>query len=93
MGKTDKNKLYYLDYKYANELKKSTNLDLFEMSLKDLLSKEITPKLRSLDKNFNKILIQRIENQEEFVEDYNTTMFALNMKFGDWIQLFTLKKV
>ncbi len=92
MGKTDKNKLYYLNYKYANELKKSTNLDLFEMSLKDLLSKEITPKLRSLDKNFNKILIQRIENQEEFVEDYNTTMFALNMKFGDWIQLFTLKK-
>ena len=62
------------------------------MSIKELLSKDITPKLRSIDKNFNQILIQRIENQEEFVEDYNTTMFALNMKFGDWIQLFTLKK-
>ena len=92
MGKTDKNKVYYLDYKYANELKKSTNLELLEMSIKELLSKDITPKLRSIDKNFNQILIQRIENQEEFVEDYNTTMFALNMKFGDWIQLFTLKK-
>ena len=31
MGKTDKNKLYYLNSKYANELKKSTNLDLFEI--------------------------------------------------------------
>ena len=92
MGKTDKNKVYYLDYKYANELKKSTNLELLEMSIKELLSKDITPKLRSIDKNFNQILIQRIESQEEFVEDYNTTMFALNMKFGDWIQLFTLKK-
>ena len=92
MGKTDKNKVYYLDYKYANELKKSTNLELLEMSIKELLSKDITPKLRSIDKNFNQILIQRKENQEEFVEDYNTTMFALNMKFGDWIQLFTLKK-
>ena len=96
MGKTDKNKLYNLNSKYANELKKTTNLDIFEMSLKDLLSKEITPKSinsnKNLNKNFNKILIQKIENKKEKVEDYNTTMFALNMKFGDWIQFFTQKK-
>lgn len=94
MGKkeTDKNKLYYLNYKYANDLKKSTNLDLFKMSIKDILKKEISPKMKTLNKNFNKILIQRIENQEELVEDFNTTMFILNMKFEEWIQLFVLKK-
>ena len=62
------------------------------MSLKDLLSKEITSKLKRFEKNFNKILIERIENKKEKVEDYHTTMFALNMKFGDWIQFFTQKK-
>ena len=94
MGKKeiDKNKLYYLNYKYANDLKKSTNLDLFKMSIKDILKKEISPKIKTLNKNFNKILIQRIENQEELVEDYNTTMFMFNMKFEEWIQLFVLKK-
>ena len=90
--KDDIKKIYQLDYKYSNQLKKDIDLALLKMSIKNLLSKDITSKLKKLDKNFNKKFIQKIENEEEPIEDYNSIMFVLNMTFGDWLSLITFKK-
>ena len=90
--KEDIKKIYQLDYKYVDQLKKDIDLDLLKMSLKNILTKDITSKLKKLDKNFNKKFIQKIENEEEPIEDYETIMFVLNMTFGDWLSLITFKK-
>jgi hypothetical protein len=90
--KEDIKKIYQLDYKYVDQLKKDIDLDLLKMSLKNVVSKDITSKLKKLDKNFNKKFIQKIENEEEPIEDYETIMFVLNMTFGDWLSLITFKK-
>ena len=87
----DKNKLIKLNYKYIDQLKKNINLELLEKSLKELLSMEITSKFLTLDTNFNKTLLEKIENQTES-EDYYTKKFVLNMKFKDWLSLFTFKR-
>ena len=53
---------------------------------------KITPKIKTLDENFNKIFIEKIENKQEKVKDYDTVMLTLNMKFKDFLSLFTFKK-
>jgi hypothetical protein len=88
----DKNKIYKINYQYINQLKKSIDLELLEKSLKDILSMKITPKIKTVNENANKILIEKIESKQETVEDYDTIMFILNMKFKDFISLFTYKK-
>ena len=87
----DKFKFYKLNYKYINQLNKKNDLDLLEKPLKDLLSMDITSKVKTVGEKFNKILIKKIVEKEVPVKDYNTTMFALNMKFREWISLFTFK--
>ena len=88
----DKFKFYKLNYKYIDQLNKKNDLDLLEKTVKDLLSMEITSKVKKVEKNFNKILIKKIVDKEISVRDYNTTMFIFNMKLRDWIPLFTFKK-
>ena len=82
-----------LNYKkYIDNIVKEKDLDYLNMKLKDLLSLEISPKQKFLDKDFNKNLIDQIINKEILVQDYNTTIFALNMKLKDWLELFLMKQ-
>ena len=88
----DKVKLYKLDYKYANQLKKGIDLDYLKMSLKDLYSMNVSPKFRSIRYDFNKITINNIIENKVIVQDYSTIKFALDLKFEKWMELFTYKK-
>ena len=48
--------------------------------------------MKTIDKEYNKNFILKIENKEEPVDDYETIMFVLKMTFEDWLSLFTYKK-
>lgn len=89
--------LYNLNHKkYINRIKKEDDLKYLNMKIKDLLSMEITSKnkTKNYNKNYNKEIIEQIQlkKEKESINSYRTRMFALNMKFREWIQLFTLKK-
>ena len=77
-----------LDYKYINQLNKVIDLDYLGLPLKDLLSKEISPKFKKYQKDYNKKTIENIEkkNNNEIIN------FVFNMTFREWLDLFTLKK-
>ena len=84
-------KLYKLNYKYIRQLKKEIDLNIFKMKLKDLYSLDITPKFKYISKQHNKNTINEIiENKE--LDNYKTIMFAFNLTFGEWMELFTYKK-
>ena len=86
-----KYRLYKLDYKYINQLKKEEDMNILNMSLKELYSLDISPKYKNLPKNYNETKIKLIiENKD--IEDYPTIMFTLNLSFGDWIELFCYSK-
>ncbi len=75
--------------KYINKLtirdeKKSLNL-----SLKDLLSQEISPKFKNDDINSNKVNIKKILEEEKNNEIIN---FVFNLRFIDWINIVTKKR-
>ena len=83
-----KENLKGIDYIYINRLKKDYDLGLLDKSIKDLLSLDISPKFKS-GKDFNRKMIEGLmenKNKNEFL------MFALNMKFREWLDLFTLQK-
>ena len=77
-----------IDYKYINKLKKEFDLNLLNTSIKDLLSFEVSGKFHC-DVEFNKKLIKELM---ETKYDNKFLMFALNMTFREWLDLFTLKK-
>lgn len=91
-GNNGEIKLYKLDYSYINNIKKDKDLDFLKKSLKDLFSKRITNKYKKIDKYYNKTIINRILEREEYVEDYDTIKFIFNMSFSEWLSLFTYKK-
>ena len=79
-----------MDYKYINKVNKKFDLEYLNMPLKDLFSNEISSKVKPKpkDKDYNKNMIEKILQ----IETDKTVLFALNMKFNDWLDLFTLKK-
>ena len=88
-----KHRLYKLDYKYTNQLKKEEDMKFLMMSLKKLYSSDISPKFKNLPKDYNEINIKSIiENKDNEIKNYPTIMFALNLSFGDWLDLFCYKK-
>ena len=91
-AKSDKKQKFILgklSYEYIDNLKKENELALFQMKLKDLLSLNISSKCSlSKDKEFNKKNINRILEEEK---DNKVIIDLLNMNFGDWIDVFTLK--
>ena len=91
-AKSDKKQKFILgklSYEYIDKLKKENELALFQMKLKDLLSLNISSKCSlSKDKEFNKKNINRILEEEK---DNKVIIDLLNMNFGDWIDVFTLK--
>ena len=85
-------KLINIDYKYINQLNREIDLNYLKSPLKDLFSKEISPKYKTKDKDFNKIIIENIINKEIDGLDYYTINFVFNLTFSQWIDLFLLKK-
>jgi len=77
-----------ISYKYINQIKKEFDLDLLNKSIKDLLSLEVSEKFLC-QKDFNKIMIEELIKNKN---DNKFLMFALNMKFREWLDRFTLKK-
>ena len=75
--------------KYIDKLKKKNELDLFKMKIKNLVSLETSSKYSiNKDKDFNKKSINKILEEEK---DNKVLINLLNMSFGDWIDIFTLK--
>ena len=85
-----KDKLFKLDYQFINRLNREQDLKFLNMSLKDLFSKEISPKYITTkrQKDFNKIYIEKILKDQSD----KTILFVFNLAFKDWLDLFTLKK-
>ena len=75
-----------LDYKYIKKMKQEFYLKLLDSPLKE---KDISPKYTNLSPNSNKINIQKILENEKNDE---TIIFALNLSFREFIELFCLKK-
>ena len=84
-------RLYKLNYKYIKRLKKEIDLNIFKMSLKDLYSLEITPTYKNISKHHNKNVINDIIKNKE-LDNYQAIIFAFNLTFGEWMELFTYKK-
>ena len=82
--------LLALDYKYVNNITKKDEIELLDTKLKDLASLETSTKFK-LNKNIfiNKNQIENILEEEKNNEIINK---LLNMTFGEWIDIFTLKK-
>ena len=89
-NENNKNKLMKLDYKFINRLNRKIDLKYLDTSLKDLFSMDISIKYKKMSiisKNYNRITIEKILNEED-----DTILFAFNMTFRDWLDLFTFKK-
>lgn len=84
-------KLKRLDYKYTQRLKKEEDLNILKMSLKDIYSLDVSSKYKKISKEFNKITINKIIAHKD-LKNYQAIMFAFNLSFRDWIDLFTYKK-
>ncbi len=59
------------------------------MTLKELLSKDISPKFTSLSADYNKRRIEQILKERR---DNNILIYIFNMTYREWIDIFTLKK-
>jgi hypothetical protein len=92
MNKSDEKRFYKLDYKYIDQLKREEDLKFLNMKLKDIISLDISEKFKYIKRDGNKLLIDKITNKEEEVEDYNTIIFYFNMKFREFLDIFTMKK-
>ena len=83
-------KLLDLDYSLISKIKKDKDLELLNMKLKDLVSKDISSKYKSKlnEKDYNKNIINKIIQNEDSSEKL---MNLLNMTFNEWIDIFTYK--
>lgn len=81
--------LKFLDYKFIDKIKKETDLMLLNMPLKEVFSKDISPKYSTLSSDSNRKIIERILEDEK---DNINIMFAFNLTLGEWIDIFTYKK-
>ena len=89
-NKKSEEKLFKINYQFINRLNREQDLKFLDMKLKELFSKEISPKYitNKRQKDFNKQYINRILNAQKD----NTILFAFNITFREWLDLFTLKK-
>ena len=92
--------LLKLDYKYVNKLKKEQEIEFLNMPIKDILSKDISPKYQTKYlTDYNKRIIEKIlkninvdENKDYKNKDGKTILFVFNMTLRDWLDIFTHKK-
>ena len=78
-----------IDYDYVNQLKKDVDLEYLSMTIKELLSKNISSKFKKLEKSMNATNIEKILLIEKDNYEIN---YIFNLTFREWIDIFTLKK-
>ena len=80
--------LLKLDYQLINRIEKEQELNFLNLSLKDLFSKDISPKYKNKFQNdYNKKIIEEILKDAEYI-----VLFAFNMTLRDWLDIFTQKR-
>jgi hypothetical protein len=84
-----KNKIYKIDYELINRLNREIDLKYLNMTIKDLMSLNVSPKYKKVETKSNKNYIEKILNEKFLTE---AIKFALNMTFRDFIDIFTYKK-
>ena len=82
-------KIYKIDYDLINRLNREIDLKYLNMTIKDLLSLDVSPKYKKVESESNKNYIEKILNEKSLNE---TIKFSFNMKFRDFIDIFTYKK-
>ena len=80
--------LKIIDYKYIDRLNKKSDLLMLNMPFKELFSKEISPRYSKLKSDSNKVIIEKLLEEERY---NNNLMFAFNLRFRDWLDIFTYK--
>ncbi len=83
----NKDLLKDLDYEIINILKKDFNLELLDMSFKELFSQNISRRYTAFNQDSNKVIIDIIS-----VEDNNDIInYVFELKFIEWLNYFTHK--
>ena len=83
------NKIYKIDYDFINRLNREIDLKYLNMTIKDLLSLNVSPKYKKLIPESNKHYIEIILSSKSLD---NAIKFAFNMTFRDFIDIFSYKK-
>ena len=78
-----------LNFQYINIMKKELELSLLNKTLKEIFSNEISRKYKALPRDYNKQIIDTILYEEK---DNINIIFAFNLTFREWIDIFTYKK-
>ena len=87
------NKLVKLDYSLIDKLKRNNELSLFDKTLKDIYSMNISNKFKTKPKNFNELIIKKVLNREiPPINDWSTKISVLNITYDNFIQFFIHKK-
>ena len=85
----NKKEFKFLNYSYADSLKKSEEIKLLNTTIKEIiLNKSISPKYSKPGEDYNKKLLGIVlqnENSNEIIK------YAFNMKFKEWIDILTKK--
>jgi hypothetical protein len=85
----NKKEFKFLNYSYTNCLKKSEEIQLLNMTIKEIiLNKSISPKYSKPGENYNKNLLKIILQKENSNQIIN---YVFNMKFKEWIDILTKK--
>lgn len=86
----NKNEFKFLNYSYADNLKKSEELKLLNMTIKEIIrDKGISPKYSKFGEDYNKNLLGVIlqkENSNQIIK------YVFNMKFKEWLDILTKKE-
>ena len=62
---------------------------MLNMSFKEIFSKNISPRYSKLNPESNKIIIEKLLQEEK--DNFNI-IYALNLQFKDWMNVFLYKK-
>ena len=81
-------KLKKINYKYVNKLDKKNELELFEMTIKQIISQEISSKYTNFKPDYNKEIIAQILEERKDNEFLNS---LFEMPYRQWIDIFILK--
>ena len=81
-------KLKNIDYKNINKLGKKNELDQFDMTIEQLISKEISPKYTNFNSHYNKEKITQILEERKDNEALKSIFY---MTYRQWLDIFVLK--
>jgi hypothetical protein len=81
-------KLKNINYQNVNKLSKKKELELFEMTIEQVISKEISPKYTNFDPNYNKETIAQILEERRDNEVLKSIFY---MTYRQWLDIFVLK--